>query len=183
MTCGQRGTRLSPAVPLLWGHPTSGSAVGLNIARGPCVMAEWACGDQRPWALLDGVPALPLSPLFWLRVAHRSCHSFLLDPSVPWTKPSPTSAWRKPTTFPLQVWQPLHIWLAWGSPKIHVFISHGREGRSQWASALCNHDRCLCPSRTQSLTWGLTCFSPHLLLTLPASEHLSWVGESYLIKG
>lgn len=93
-------------------------------------------------------------------------------------KTFPNFCLEKANHFSLQVWQPLQMWLAWGSPKIHVFISHGLEGRSKWASGLCNHDRCLCPGRTQSLTSGLTCFSPLLLLTLPASEHFSWVGES-----
>lgn len=138
-------------------------------------MAEWACGDRRPWALLVGVPALPLSPLFW--VAHRPCHSFLLHPSILWTKPSPISAWRKPITFPLQVWQPLHIWLAWGS--LRFMFSFPMDWREK------------CVSKWLVLPWqvsmskqnpvsdiGLTCFSPHLLLTLPASEHLSWVEES-----
>lgn len=70
-------------------------------------------------------------------VVPRPWQSFLLHPLILWTRPFTFPAWRKQTTFHLQVWQPIHIWPAWRRPQIRVFISHGLgEKVSKWETCV-----------------------------------------------
>lgn len=143
------------AISWCWGHTTSRGASGpqvyLWVVLAGQVSMWWskvlssACRPSLPLGLFMTV--LGQGP--WLVL--RPCHSFLLRPSDPWTTPPPLPAWRRPTAFHRQVWQPVHILHAGGRPQIHIFMDWGI---CQRTSDLCNCDKCLHPSKTEYLRSG-----------------------------